>query len=89
MLVLCPQMLFLESVENNDYLHAHCMPLKFLNYNLQIQCHEVLLEDVDPIKGIIDYVNRVGVEILILGAAAKGGLLRYIYAFLFCVHSCV
>nr|GMD26326.1 U-box domain-containing protein 52-like isoform X1 [Ipomoea batatas] len=53
------------------------LPFRVYCTRKDVQCHEILLEDVDPIKGIIDYVNRVGIEILILGAAAKGGLLRF------------
>lgn len=36
-----------------------------------------MLEDVDVVKAIVEYVNRTAIEVLILGAAAKGGLLRY------------
>ncbi|XP_019176752.1 PREDICTED: U-box domain-containing protein 52-like isoform X2 [Ipomoea nil] len=53
------------------------LPFRVYCTRKDVQCHEILVEDVDPIKGIIDYVNRVGIEILILGAAAKGGLLRF------------
>lgn len=52
---------------------------------LQIQCHDVVLEDSDVVKAIIEYINRTAIEVLVLGAAAKGGLLRYesLYASIF------
>lgn len=36
-----------------------------------------MLEDKDVVKAIVEYVNRTGVEALILGAATSGGFLRY------------
>jgi len=45
-----------------------------------------VLEDADMVKAIIEYINRTAIEVLILGAAAKGGLLRYddsLYALIF------
>ncbi|CAH9108002.1 unnamed protein product [Cuscuta europaea] len=53
------------------------LPFRVYCTRKDVRCHEVLLEDLDPARAIIEYTNRVGVEILILGAAAKGGLLRF------------
>ena len=44
----------------------------------QIKCNEVILEDLDITKALIDYVSANSVEILVLGAASRGGLVRYI-----------
>lgn len=36
-----------------------------------------MLDDTDVVKAIVEYVNRTGIEVLILGATTRGGLLRY------------
>lgn len=54
-----------------------CLILILCINKKQIQCYDVVLEDADVVKAIIEYINRTAIEVLILGAAAKGGLLRY------------
>ncbi|XP_060208017.1 U-box domain-containing protein 52-like [Lycium barbarum] len=53
------------------------LPFRVFCTRKDIQCHDVVLEDADVVKAIIEYVNRTAIEVLILGAAAKGGLLRF------------
>nr|XP_018630667.1 uncharacterized protein LOC108947330 [Nicotiana tomentosiformis] len=43
----------------------------------KVESHVVVLEDKDVVKAIVEYVNRTGVEALILGAATSGGFLRF------------
>lgn len=47
-----------------------------------------MLEDADVVKAIVEYINRTAIEVLILGAAAKGGLLRYDYSLYACIDIC-
>ncbi|XP_027359119.1 U-box domain-containing protein 52-like [Abrus precatorius] len=41
-----------------------------------IQCKEVLLEDTDVSKALIDSISTYSIELLVLGAPSKGGLVR-------------
>ncbi|CAK7345791.1 unnamed protein product [Dovyalis caffra] len=41
-----------------------------------IKCNEVVVEEREIAKGIIDYVTKNAVEVLILGSSSKGGLVR-------------
>lgn len=50
---------------------------------LQIQCKDVLLEDTDVAKALIEYVTQTGIEVLVVGAPAKVGFLRLIFEVLF------
>ncbi|KAJ9549863.1 hypothetical protein OSB04_022406 [Centaurea solstitialis] len=54
--------------------------LHFKNSNFffvkQIKSHEVALEDTDVVKALVEFVTRSIVEVLVIGAPAKGGLLK-------------
>ncbi|RVW17313.1 U-box domain-containing protein 35 [Vitis vinifera] len=41
-----------------------------------IQCKDVILEDTDVVKALIEYVSHSAIEVLVVGAPAKGGFLR-------------
>ncbi|XP_027339742.1 U-box domain-containing protein 35-like [Abrus precatorius] len=41
-----------------------------------IQCKEILLEDTDITKGLIEGISTYSIEILVLGAASRSGLVR-------------
>ncbi|CAI8594612.1 unnamed protein product [Vicia faba] len=41
-----------------------------------IQCREVLLEDTDISKALIDCISTHCIELLVLGAASRGGIVR-------------
>lgn len=45
----------------------------------QINCHDVVLEDTDVARGIVQYVTETAIEILIIGAGSKGGFFRYVF----------
>ncbi|KAJ8538807.1 hypothetical protein K7X08_030103 [Anisodus acutangulus] len=53
------------------------LPFRVFCTRKDIQCHDVVLDDTDVVKAIVEYVNRTGVEVLILGATTRGGLLRF------------
>ncbi|KAK4343560.1 hypothetical protein RND71_036654 [Anisodus tanguticus] len=53
------------------------LPFRVFCTRKDIQCHDGVLDDTDVAKAIVEYVNRTGVEVLILGATTRGGLLRF------------
>lgn len=42
----------------------------------QIDCNEVILEESDIAKAIVNFVTASSIEILVVGASSKGGLIR-------------
>ncbi|XP_074285379.1 U-box domain-containing protein 52-like isoform X2 [Silene latifolia] len=52
------------------------LPFRCFLSRKHIKCQEVLLEDVDISKALIDYAFLNAVEIMVLGATSKGGLMR-------------
>lgn len=52
---------------------------KFLLMSLclyQINCNEVVLEDSDISKALINYVAANSIEVLVLGITSKSGIFR-------------
>ena len=43
----------------------------------QIQCQDVVIEDTDIVRAMIQFVTESAIEVLVLGAASRGGFLRY------------
>ncbi|RDX63444.1 U-box domain-containing protein 35, partial [Mucuna pruriens] len=41
-----------------------------------IQCKEILLEDMDITKGLIEGISKYSIELLVLGAPSRSGLVR-------------
>lgn len=51
---------------------------------IQIQCKDVLLEESDVAKALVEYANKVVIEVLVVGSSSKGGFLRCVFiSFLF------
>ncbi|XP_019056901.1 PREDICTED: U-box domain-containing protein 35-like isoform X1 [Tarenaya hassleriana] len=44
---------------------------------IQIQCKEVLVEESDVAKALVEYVNQAGIEVLVIGTSSKSGFLRF------------
>lgn len=42
----------------------------------QIQCKDIMLEDVDVAKALIEYVSQSAIENLVLGTSSRNGFLR-------------
>ncbi|KAL8106982.1 U-box domain-containing protein 35-like [Apium graveolens] len=42
-----------------------------------INCQDVVLEDTDVARAIVQYVTETAIEILVIGAGAKGGFFRF------------
>ncbi|KAK8683122.1 hypothetical protein V6N13_039189 [Hibiscus sabdariffa] len=52
------------------------LPYRCLCSRKEITSNEIVLEDTDIAKALIDYVLAASVEILVLGAPSKGGFVR-------------
>jgi len=48
----------------------------FVLNSKQIQCKEVILEDMDIAKGLIEGISKYSIELLVLGAPSRSGLVR-------------
>jgi len=45
---------------------------------LQIQRRELLVEDTDIPKALIECISTHSIELLVLGACSRGGIVRYV-----------
>ncbi|XP_058785086.1 U-box domain-containing protein 52-like isoform X2 [Vicia villosa] len=52
------------------------LPYRVFCTRKDIQCKDVLLEDSDVAKALIEYASQAGIEHLVLGSSAKAGLLK-------------
>ncbi|KAG5226246.1 U-box domain-containing protein [Salix suchowensis] len=52
------------------------LPFRCFCTRKEIKSNEVVLEEMDIAKGILEYVTTNAVEVLILGSSSKGGLVR-------------
>lgn len=50
-----------------------------LNQSYQIYCQDIVIDETDVIRGLVQYVTDSAVEILVLGAGSKGNFLRYAF----------
>ncbi|XP_054776464.1 U-box domain-containing protein 35-like isoform X2 [Prosopis cineraria] len=65
---------FKERNTANISLFSFLSPTKY--YLQQVQCKEVLLEDTDIAKALIECVSAHSVELLVLGAPSRSGIVR-------------
>ncbi|CAI0628038.1 unnamed protein product [Linum tenue] len=52
------------------------LPFRCFCTRKDLKCNEVVVEDYDIAKAIVDYVNANSVDAVVLGSASKGGLVR-------------
>ncbi|XP_058068614.1 U-box domain-containing protein 52-like [Magnolia sinica] len=52
------------------------LPFRCFCTRKDIHCNDVLLEESDVAKGIIEYVTQCGIDTLVVGACTRGGFLR-------------
>ncbi|XVE98907.1 hypothetical protein REPUB_Repub03eG0149100 [Reevesia pubescens] len=52
------------------------LPFRCFCSRKDIKCNEIILEDTDIAKALIDYVSASSIETLVLGASSKSGLVR-------------
>ncbi|RRT70362.1 hypothetical protein B296_00000465 [Ensete ventricosum] len=66
-----------------------CQSLWFqTRWSQQVRCKDVLLEDVDAAKAIVEFVSHAAIEKLVVGASSKGGFVRCLHiSTAFCVRS--
>ncbi|KAJ7952083.1 Protein kinase domain [Quillaja saponaria] len=67
-----PQRQQLEKTTKDLFLSFHCYCTR-----KGIQCLDVLLEDVDIVKAITEYISYAAIENLVLGATSKHGFIRF------------
>ena len=60
--------------------HLHFKNLNF-RFIKQIKSEEVVLEDTDVVKGLVEFITRSVVEVLIIGTPSKSGFLKYVRSF--------
>ncbi|XP_016549421.1 U-box domain-containing protein 52-like isoform X2 [Capsicum annuum] len=65
------------NIEMDQQTRDLFLPFRVFCTRKDIQCYDVVLDDTDVAKAVVEYVNRTGVEILVVGATTKGGLLRF------------
>ncbi|XP_062098004.1 U-box domain-containing protein 35 [Humulus lupulus] len=53
------------------------LPFRCFCSRKDIQCKDIMLEDVDVAKALIEYVSQAAIENLVLGASVKTGFLRF------------
>ncbi|KAF8097537.1 hypothetical protein N665_0286s0046 [Sinapis alba] len=67
----------LVTVEPDGSYKQLFLPFRCLCSRKEIQCKDVLLEDSDVGKALVEYANQVIIEVLVVGASSKGGFLRF------------
>ncbi|KAJ8758601.1 hypothetical protein K2173_000322 [Erythroxylum novogranatense] len=53
------------------------LPFRCFCTRKDIQCKDIVLEDTDVARALIEYVTHAAIEVLLLGASAKTGLFRF------------
>ncbi|VVB10884.1 unnamed protein product [Arabis nemorensis] len=67
----------LVSVEPEGTYKQLFLPFRCLCSRKDIHCKDVLLEDSDVGKALVEYANQVIIEVLVVGSSSKGGFLRF------------
>ncbi|KAF9679864.1 hypothetical protein SADUNF_Sadunf06G0059900 [Salix dunnii] len=52
------------------------LPFRCFCTRKEIKCNDVIVEEMDVAKGIIEYVTKNAIKVLILGSSSKGGFVR-------------
>ncbi|XP_076882302.1 U-box domain-containing protein 35-like [Bidens hawaiensis] len=63
-------------IDTDAQLRELYLPFRCFCTRKEIRSRDVLLEDTDVVKGLVDFVTRSIVEVLIIGTPSKGGLLK-------------
>ncbi|CAN8284134.1 unnamed protein product [Cochlearia groenlandica] len=53
------------------------LPFRCFCTRKDIQCQDVLLEESDVAKALVEYANQAAIEVLVVGSSNKGGFLRF------------
>ncbi|KAL6501861.1 hypothetical protein OROGR_026994 [Orobanche gracilis] len=85
-LVLCDQQNFRwpnrpsdagEEIGEDAQLKDLFLPFRVFCTRKDIQCFDVVLEDIDVAKGIIEFVKQSAIDVLVLGATVRGSIFRF------------
>ncbi|XP_076936891.1 U-box domain-containing protein 51-like [Bidens hawaiensis] len=63
-------------IDTDAQLRELFLPFRCFCTRKEIRSQDMLLEDTDVVKGLVDFVTRSIVEVLIIGTPSKGGLLK-------------
>ncbi|GKB18798.1 U-box domain-containing protein 52 isoform X1 [Tanacetum coccineum] len=63
-------------IDTDAHLRELFLPFRCFCTRKEIKSEEVVLEDTDVVKGLIEFIKRSVVEVLIIGTPSKGGLLK-------------
>ncbi|KVH95617.1 hypothetical protein Ccrd_002339 [Cynara cardunculus var. scolymus] len=63
-------------IDADSQLRELFLPFRCFCTRKEIKSHEVVLEDTDVVKALVEFVTRSIIEVLVIGAPAKGGLLK-------------
>lgn len=72
-----PMFLHTQECESLDFSDLYCHERNRGHLRKQVQCNDVILEDTDVAKAIVEFVLRSAVGKLVIGASPKGGFVRY------------
>ncbi|GAB2215307.1 hypothetical protein Droror1_Dr00019690 [Drosera rotundifolia] len=53
------------------------LPFRCFCTRKDINCKDIILEDTDVGKALIEYTTQTAIEVLVLGSSSKGGFLRF------------
>ncbi|KAF2569972.1 hypothetical protein F2Q68_00027401 [Brassica cretica] len=53
------------------------LPFRCFCTRKDIQCQDVLIEEYDVAKALVEYANQAAIEVLVVGSSNKGGFLRF------------
>ncbi|KAL3613838.1 hypothetical protein CASFOL_041912 [Castilleja foliolosa] len=66
-----------EEDGDNAQLKDLFLPFRVFCTRKGIQCFDVVLDDTDVAKGIIEFVKQSAIDVLVLGATVKGSIFRF------------
>ncbi|XP_051151151.1 U-box domain-containing protein 35-like [Andrographis paniculata] len=64
-------------VAGDPQLKELFLPFRVFCTRKDIQCHNVVLDDTDVSRAVIDFVKRTGIDIMVVGAGAKASFFRF------------
>ncbi|KAH6836373.1 kinase with adenine nucleotide alpha hydrolases-like domain-containing protein [Perilla frutescens var. hirtella] len=66
-----------DDVADDPQIKELFLPLRVLCTRKDIQRHEVVLDDADVTKALIDFAKQNAIDMLVLGATNKGSIFRF------------
>ncbi|XP_047325069.1 U-box domain-containing protein 35-like [Impatiens glandulifera] len=65
------------SSDQEHYVKEFFLPFRCFCTRKEIKCFEVMLHDTDVTKALVEYVAQSAIDVLVMGATSKGGILRF------------